>query len=208
MGNGWKNYLPGSWTGDPGRFHMDSPETPEQVAASLVRIGAGLVHGASTLVLMCIGTDRSIGDSLGPLVGSFLEEQRELAFDVLGTLDNPVHATNLEETLARVEARYERPFVVALDACLGRPESVGMITVGQGALKPGAGVNKTLPAVGQIHVTGIVNVGGFMEYFVLQNTRLSIVMRMARVMARAMSEGMNRLAESPPIGRGASRVQP
>ncbi|MNY42755.1 hypothetical protein D3C86_1776740 [compost metagenome] len=45
-------------------------------------------------------------------------------------------------------------------------------------MRPGAGVNKQLPPVGDIHMTGIVNVGGFMEYFVLQNTRLSLVMQL------------------------------
>ncbi|MGB4008573.1 MAG: DUF1256 domain-containing protein, partial [Bacillota bacterium] len=33
------------------------------------------------------------------------------------------------------------------------------------------------------HITGIVNVGGFMEYLVLQNTRLSLVIRMAEAIA-------------------------
>jgi putative sporulation protein YyaC len=51
-----------------------------------------------------------------------------------------------------------------------------MIQVGEGPVRPGAGVNKDLPPVGTHHITGIVNVGGFMEYFVLQNTRLSLVM--------------------------------
>ncbi|MEW6230356.1 MAG: DUF1256 domain-containing protein, partial [Bacillota bacterium] len=39
------------------------------------------------------------------------------------------------------------------------------------------------------HVTGIVNVGGYMEYLVLQNTRLCLVMRMAEVIATALAAG-------------------
>ena len=57
-----------------------------------------------------------------------------------------------------------------------------------GALKPGAGVNKQLPPVGEVHVTGIVNVSGFMEFFVLQNTRLNLVMKMAQTMASGIME--------------------
>lgn len=38
---------------------------------------------------------------------------------------------------------------------------------------------------------GIVNVGGFMEYFVLQNTRLSLVMRMAHVIADGLRMGVS-----------------
>jgi len=43
-----------------------------------------------------------------------------------------------------------------------------------------------LPPVGDMHITGIVNVGGFMEYFVLQNTRLSLVMKMSHIIAEAI----------------------
>ena len=52
--------------------------------------------------------------------------------------------------------------------------------------KPGAGVNKQLPEVGDIHITGIVNVSGFMEFFVLQNTRLNLVMKMAKTIANGI----------------------
>ena len=55
--------------------------------------------------------------------------------------------------------------------------------VAEGPLKPGTGVNKDLPPIGDAHITGIVNVGGFMEYLVLQNTRLSLVIRMAEAIA-------------------------
>ncbi|MCL6574238.1 MAG: DUF1256 domain-containing protein, partial [Bacillus sp. (in: Bacteria)] len=47
---------------------------------------------------------------------------------------------------------------------------------------------KDLPAVGDIHITGIVNVSGFMEFFVLQNTRLNLVMNMAKTIANGIYE--------------------
>jgi len=76
---------------------------------------------------------------------------------------------------------------------LGNLHSVGSIQVGMGPLKPGAGVNKNLPEVGEVHITGIVNVAGFMEYFVLQNTRLSIVMKMADIISRSIQSVVTRL---------------
>jgi putative sporulation protein YyaC len=65
-------------------------------------------------------------------------------------------------------------------------KNVGVIQVLDGPVKPGAGVNKELPAVGDIHITGIVNVSGFMEFFVLQNTRLNLVMKMAKTIANGI----------------------
>ncbi|MGE5559936.1 MAG: spore protease YyaC [Chloroflexota bacterium] len=141
-------------------------------------------------VIVCIGTDRSTGDALGPLVGSQLERDLGGIAPVYGTLDEPVHASNLEECLARIRRRSEPTALIAVDACLGNLESVGTVTVGRGALRPGAGVNKNLPPVGDLYLTGVVNVGGFMEYFVLQNTRLSLVVRMARVIAEGITVGL------------------
>ena len=88
-----------------------------------------------------------------------------------------------------IKKTYRQPFIIAVDASLGRVENVGTIKIAHGALKPGAGVNKDLPAVGNFHITGIVNVEGFMEYLVLQNTRLFVVMKMANIIAEGMTRG-------------------
>jgi putative sporulation protein YyaC len=82
---------------------------------------------------------------------------------------------------------FRNPYIVAVDACLGRLENVGTITASRGPLRPGTGVSKNLPQVGHAHVTGIVNVGGYMEYMVLQNTRLCLVMRMADIIGTALA---------------------
>ncbi|UFJ40435.1 spore protease YyaC [Brevibacillus humidisoli] len=138
------------------------------------------------VVIICIGTDRSTGDSLGPLVGSKLQAYYPKHFHVYGTLEEPVHAVNLQEKLEMIEQRHPDRVTIAIDACLGQYTNVGSINVADGPLKPGAGVKKELPAVGSFHITGIVNVGGFMEYFVLQNTRLFVVMQMSEVIAKAL----------------------
>ncbi|GBF11547.1 spore protease YyaC [Tepidibacillus sp. HK-1] len=137
-------------------------------------------------VVVCIGTDRSTGDSLGPLVGSKLRlyDYNEKVF---GTLDEPVHALNLQDTIDIIQNQYPDSGIIAIDASLGQLTSVGTIQVVNGPLKPGAGVQKNLPEIGHFHITGIVNVGGFMEYFVLQNTRLSIVMKMADLITHAIT---------------------
>lgn len=133
------------------------------------------------IIFFCIGTDRSTGDSYGPLVGTYLET---LGYkNVIGNLKNPVHAVNLEEKLQLVG---KDKLIIAIDACLGQLSSVETISIKKGSIKPGAGVGKDLPAIGDIAITGIVNISGFMDFFVLQNTRLSIVMEMAKKTARAI----------------------
>jgi putative sporulation protein YyaC len=160
-------------------------------------------------VVCCIGTDRSTGDSLGPLVGSRLSKYEGSDTAVFGTLDEPVHAMNLSEKLEFIHELYNDPYIIAVDASLGQTSSIGCIQVASGPLKPGSGVNKQLPSVGDMHMTGIVNVSGFMEYFVLQNTRLSLVMHMADVIADAIHNSlaafnqMNRLKDVLPSMQAA-----
>jgi putative sporulation protein YyaC len=168
------------------------------------RVGKGLFQlipstNSRPIVFVCIGTDRSTGDSLGPLIGTLLEEKTIHPFHVYGTLDHPIHALNLEEKLIEIKVKHHNPFIIGIDACLGRLKSVGVIQIGSGSIKPGAGVHKELPAVGDIHITGIVNVSGFMEYFVLQNTRLNLVMKMAKTIANGIHEAS--VIRKPKIGK-------
>lgn len=186
---------------------------PAVDALSAVRLGIWVASALRKLevpgkrvIVLCIGTDRSTGDALGPLTGTLLVERgfpevhapehnthsvpsaSPPSASVLGTLENPIHAVTLLDAIEFV--RPASVVTVAIDACLGQPEHVGSITVGWGPVRPGAGVNKDLPPVGDIHVTGTVNVAGFMEYLVLQNTRLSTVMRLAKTIADGLTLAM------------------
>jgi putative sporulation protein YyaC len=166
------------------KMHHEDKDASMLITEQLLAMLPDQAH--QTVVIVCIGTDRSTGDALGPLIGTKLYNKDTFPFYVYGTLDDPVHAVNLEEKLKMIEAEHPDAFIIGIDACLGRLNHVGMISIGEGPVKPGAGVNKQLPPVGNMHITGIVNVSGFMEYFVLQNTRLSIVMKMAELIADSL----------------------
>mgnify|MGYP000102431840 FL=1 len=141
------------------------------------------------VVFVCIGTDRATGDCLGPLIGYKIQDMNYKNIHVLGTLDNPVHAKNLEEHLKDLKS-YQNPFIVAIDASLGKFERIGFVNIKEGPLSPGSGVNKSLPQVGDMHITGIVNMSGFMEIMVLQNTRLNLVMNMANIVSKGIKYNM------------------
>lgn len=163
-------------------IHIEDKMAVHKFALDMVcRLNNFGINRERPKILLCIGTDRSTGDCLGPLIGSKINNGEQDFFTVYGTLDQPVHASNLQEKLKEIYDTYKDPFIIAIDACLGKIENVGCVKVGYGSLQPGAGVHKNLPPVGEIHITGIVNVGGFMEYLVLQNTRLNLVMRIADV---------------------------
>lgn len=178
----------------PQRVHVEEALASQRLSEAILDCLAGRGAQVSAVTVVCIGTDRSTGDSLGPLVGSRLARLGLPGVRVFGTLDEPVHAANLQQFLSRLREETTPPghVVVAVDACLGRTESVGCVSVRPGPLRPGTGVNKDLPPVGDFHIMGVVNVGGFMEYFVLQNTRLSLVMRLAELIADSLVDSVTR----------------
>ena len=132
------------------------------------------------LVFLCIGSDRATGDCLGPLLGHRLDAVlRNSPYFVYGTLKEPAHAKNLKETIDKIYHIHENPLIVAIDASLGRSSHVGYYTLGEGPLRPGAGVDKQLPIVGDYYITGIVNISGLLDQMLLQTTRLHTVMSLS-----------------------------
>ena len=145
-----------------------------------------LVISHRSIVFLCIGTDRSTGDSLGPLVGEKLKFLTRDNIYFYGNLEEPVHAKNLSKTISFIYATHENPFVIAIDACLGSLENVGKVFIESKPLFPGSAMNKDLPKVGDLSITGIVNISGAFEFMVLQNTRLYTVMRLADVISNGI----------------------
>ena len=136
-------------------------------------------HYQQPLVFLCIGSDRATGDSLGPIIGYKLKQRHLSSVYVYGTLEQPVHAKNLSAVIREIHDTFDQPFIIAIDASLGKSSHIGYFTLGEGSLRPGAGVGKDLPQVGNLHITGIVNLSGFLENSLLQTTRLHTVMSLA-----------------------------
>lgn len=144
------------------------------------------------LVFLCIGSDRSTGDSLGPLAGTYLAQSPLFPFHIIGTLEEPLHALNLVEKVEEAKQQYPNAYFIAIDACLGKFDSIGHILFQNGPIYPGKAVGKNLPPVGQIAIKGVVNIGGFLEQSVLQSTRLYIPYEMSHVIGRALQLAYSR----------------
>ena len=146
-----------------------------------------------TPVILCIGTDGATGDCLGPLVGSKLQGYNS-RYKVVGDLKAPVHALNLRQTLDLIYSKVANPFIIAIDASLGHPKHIGRITLSNCPIAPGKGVKKKLPAVGDVSITGVVNIAG-QNPTLLQNTRLYVVMQLAECIAEALKFSIDYLED-------------
>jgi len=94
------------------------------------------------IVILCIGTDRSTGDSLGPLVGYKLKFLVRDKVFIYGNLENPVHAKNISETNDLILKNHSNPYIIAIDASLGGLQNVGKVIIESKPLYPGAALNK------------------------------------------------------------------
>ena len=152
------------------------------------------------IIFVCIGTDRSTGDSLGHLVGYKLKYLSKNNIHIYGTLENPIHAKNMVEVLAKIKFSFINPYIVAIDSCLGSLNNIGKVFIQKKPLSPGLALNKQLPAVGEMSITGIVNISGNFEFLVLQNTRLYTVMNLADVISRGISYFILKSLDNPHFG--------
>lgn len=141
-------------------------------------------------IIVCIGTDKCIGDCLGPLVGSILSENF-FPLPVYGTLSSPIHALNIDKRLDDIYKKHPKASIIGVDACLGDENDIGDIRIRDYAIHPGKGVGKELPEVGIASVIGIVDSSDNAELFFSRSIRLSFIMNMAKVISRMFIEAYN-----------------
>uniref|UniRef100_UPI002639C5D8 DUF1256 domain-containing protein n=1 Tax=uncultured Clostridium sp. TaxID=59620 RepID=UPI002639C5D8 len=60
-------------------------------------------------------------------------------------------------------------------------------------LHPGLALEKNLPEVGEMNIKGVVNISGNLDFMMLQNTRLFIVMSLADCISNAIDHFVNKI---------------
>lgn len=152
------------------------------------------------IIFVCIGTDRCTGDSLGPLIGyklkTYFKDISKNNIYIYGSLEAPVHSKNLIDIINRIKVNFKNPYIVAIDSCLGKVNNIGKVFVRNNPILPGAAVNKDLPPIGDLSITGIVNISGGYEFLILQNTRLYTVMSLADCISKGIIHFINKTLNS------------
>ncbi len=171
--------------GQPSLFrgsYTDS-QADQDLASAL---GSMLGGCQSRVIILCIGTDANIADSLGPLVGTMLIEAGSL-LPVYGTLDQPIHARNLRTRVEMIQQEHPGFLELAIDASAGKREEIGTIEIKNCGIYPGKALRKRLPLVGHMSILGKVEViHSLRSTGHLSEGRLSMVYRMAQVIARGI----------------------
>lgn len=107
-------------------------------------------------VILCIGTTKVIGDSLGPKVGDRLVKDYNVNAYVYGRTESPVNGINYLTYVAHIKKHHKNSIIIAVDACLGVSKDVGRIKLVMSGLQAGAALNKNLDRIGDIGILGVV----------------------------------------------------
>lgn len=135
-------------------------------------------------IILCIGSDLSVGDSLGPVTGTKIKEKlSNLNCFVYGTLSKPITAHEIKYMNEFLRATHPDSTIIAIDAAVGVAGDIGLIKVSKKKLNPGSGANKKLSKVGDVSIMGIVAEKSVFNYSLFSATRLNIVYKMADIIS-------------------------
>ena len=138
-------------------------------------------------IIICIGSDLVLGDSLGPLVGTLLK-QKEVSPFVYGTLNYPITAKEVEYATTYLKQLHPNSISIAIDAAVGDEDDVSLIKIADTGIYPGLGVNKKLGKIGDLSIVGVVAKKSTQNYNLYNLTRLNLVYKMADTIAMGIVE--------------------
>ena len=141
-------------------------------------------------VIFCVGTPKLVGDSLGPRIGTKLNNLENFGMPIYGTLDSPIHALNLKVMLAEVQKLHNGKKIIAIDASVGTPLLVGGVYIENKPLKTGKGVNKELPLIGDYVIKGCMGIYKYDVALTINDLNLNTSVSFVDEMADTISKGI------------------
>ena len=119
-------------------------------------------------------------------------------------MEYPVHSVNLVDVLNKIDSSFKNPFIIGIDASLGNVQQIGKIFIEDLPLHLNTASCssfifeisllsiKTLPEVGEMNIKGVVNISGNLDFMMLQNTRLFVVMSLADCISNGIRHFINK----------------
>lgn len=111
----------------------------------------------SDIVILCIGTNKLIGDSIGPVVGQKLKEEKmKEKVCIYGDLKKSINFKNAKTVLEKIFKSYEKPFIITIDSALGIQTMINKIVVNKGIIRIGKSLGRSICYPSHITIKGVV----------------------------------------------------
>ena len=116
------------------------------------------------LIFLCVGTDKIIGDAIGPIVGTKLEKELEKDntnykaknINIYGKIGDTLNFKNARGLIQFMEKQYKNPFIVTIDAALSERDNIGEIIINEGKIELGNSLGKGIEWNSNINIKGVV----------------------------------------------------
>ena len=157
------------------KFNAINRDNSSEIASVLSKLCK-----TSIPIIICVGSDLVVGDSLGPIVGEELNKKLSGKTYVYGTLKHPITAKEAAIISKEIKFLHPKSQILVVDAAVGDEEDIGLIKITDKGIKPGLGVNKNLPEIGSVSIIGIVAAKSDYHIDLEGKTRLNLVYEMKR----------------------------
>lgn len=134
------------------------------------------------IIFFCIGTDRVIGDCVGPITGSLLKSKYGNK-NIYGDLEENLTYENIEDKLNEVNLKHNNPYIIAIDAALSSNEDIGKFYVDDKGINYRKSLNSKNLKIGDVGIKVVVGKDyndSELNFKVLQNISLSKIVKISK----------------------------
>lgn len=169
---------------------MNKLEISTDFETNFLKVFNKLYKNNNEIVLMCIGTDRIIGDSFGPLIGYNLKKYNMQHVYIEGDINNVISESNILKETYRVYEKYINPFVICVDSCLSSIYKEKTIIVEEHGTIPGSSLRKNNMVLGDMSIKGVVASYSKNNYSALFNVKLNTIIGMVDIVVDGLKKSL------------------
>ena len=145
--------------------------------------------------ILCIGTSKCIGDSLGPFVGENLYNRiNKSNVYIFGNIKNNITYQNLDTILSRIKSNIDNPYFILIDSALSSKENIGKIVISKNKMIIGNALNKQNYKLGNLSIKGIVaeyKKNCINNYNELNNVSIDLIQTMSKRISNKIIKLLN-----------------
>ncbi len=153
----------------------------------------------SHIIFLCIGTEKIIGDSVGPIIGSNIKNLENEYIKVYGICGKNLDFSNAKNIIEKVYKKYSNPFIITIDAALSKEKRTGEIYIGEGFMKIGTALEKSITFYSNINIKCVVGKYNSLNQKENINILNNVVKERVYSLAEIVSQGIKIILENTNI---------
>lgn len=145
------------------------------------------------IIFCCIGTDRVIGDCVGPITGSLLK--KEINNKIYGTLEENLTFHNIDKQINKIKEENKNLYIIAIDAALSNKKNIGKIFIDDNGICIGKGLKKERANIGNLGIKVVIGEdynNKELNFKTLQNKSLKEIIQLSGIISNGIVSILNK----------------